>query len=253
MLESSPSPEAEPVGAVDGPLDPREARAAERLEAARRLRVIGMALAETLLERVSEQMKAREPVDAGAVALEFSRLSRATRQCLDLEARLDADGAALAKTRGADQAARRAEDEQARADRFDIKLDCVGVAVGEAIAAEARRSGDKARRKRLDARLREALEDPREEDAIANEPISALIERICGRLGVPVDWSLWDDEDWAVEERRAGLAASPYAARQPDPPGLLFAAPGLEQVGAVEAAGVLELASLERGAARGPP
>jgi len=199
------------------PVDPREARAAQRRAAAERLRVIGMALSEAMLARVSEAMKAGEAVDTGAVALEYARLSRSVRQTLALEARFDAAGADLAKALADERTARRERAEQARADRIQFNFDCVEAAVGEAIAAETDRTGDEARAERLNERLLEQLEDPREEDEIADQPISALIARVCENLGVAVDWSLWEDEDWAVAEWRAGLVGSPYAASSHTP------------------------------------
>ena len=205
MLASSPTPESEPV-------DPREARAARRLAAAERLSVIGMALSEAMLARVSEAMKAGEAVDTGAVALEYSRLSRSVRQTLALEARFDAAGADLAKALEDERAARRERAEQARADRISFNFGCVEAAVGEAIAAETGRTGDEARAEELNERLLEQLEDPREEDEIADLPVSALVARLCKSLGVAVDWSLWEDEEWAVAEWHAGLVGSPYAA-----------------------------------------
>ena len=182
-----------------------------------RLGVIGMALAEAMLARVSEAMKVGEAVDTGAVALEYSRLSRSVRQTLALEARFDAAGADLAKALADERAARRERAEQARADRIRFNFDCAEAAIGEAIAAETGRTGDEARAERLNERLLEQLEDPREEDEIADLPISALVARLCKSLGVAVDWSLWEDEEWAVAEWREGLIGSPYAASRHTP------------------------------------
>ena len=104
--------------------------------AAERLSVIGMALSEAMLARVSEAMKAGEAVDTGAVALEYSRLSRSVRQTLALEARFDAAGADLAKALTDERTARRERAEQARADRIQFNFDCVEAAVGEAILGQ---------------------------------------------------------------------------------------------------------------------
>ena len=212
MAASPPTPESEPI-------DPREARAARRLADAERLSRIGMALAEAMLARVSDAMNAGEAVDPGAVALEHARLSRAVRQSLLLEERFDSAGANLAKAVTDERAARRAEQDEARRKRIGLHTGCVGAAVGAAISAESKRSGDKARARGQRARLWEQLEDPREEDEFADLPVSKLVARICGDLGVPVDWSLWEDEDWAVDEWRAGLAGSPYAAAPGETPG----------------------------------
>jgi hypothetical protein len=200
-----------------------------------------MALAEAMLARFGEALNAGDDVDPGAVALEYSRLSRGVRQSLLLEARFDDAGADLAKAVSDERAARQAAQDQARRERIGAHTGCVGAAVGAAIAAESKRSGDKARARGLRARLWEQLEDPREEDAFADLPISALVARLCGDLGVPVDWSLWEDEDWAVAEWRAGFAGSPYVARG-ETPELVEALERAEASGLPEAIGF-----------RGPP
>jgi hypothetical protein len=186
------------------------------LAAAERLSVIGMALAEAMLARVSDAVNAREPVDTGAVALEYSRLSRAVRQSLDLEARLDAQKDALAGDIAAERAAKRERAEAARNARIKANSHSINIAVGQAIKADAAGTDDKARARRLGARLRERLEDPREQDEIADRPVSELVAGICRSLGLAVDWSLWEDQDWAVAEWRAALPGSPYAPRRPD-------------------------------------
>ncbi len=86
-------------------LDPREARAAERVAALERLSAIGMALAEVLERRVSEAIETGDEIGAGAAALGYSRVSRAVRQTLALKARLDRDAAALAQRVKAERAA----------------------------------------------------------------------------------------------------------------------------------------------------
>ena len=192
-------------------LDPRERRATQRLRVLERTTQIGMALTEAMLARVSDAMNAGEVVDSGAVALEYSRLARAVRQNVALEARLDVEIDVLAAKIAAERAARQAEDERRRDLRMRLHTDCVHTAVRQAIKADGAGAEDKARAKRLNERLREYLDDPREEDDIADLPVSALIARICKTLGVAVDWDLWKDEDWAVAEWREDAPGSPYA------------------------------------------
>jgi hypothetical protein len=197
-------------------LDPREKRAARRLDALERLSIIGMALSEAMLARVSDAMTAGEAVDAGAVALEYSRLSRAVRQTVALEARLDAGREDLAKRVADERAARRERAQEARAQRMESNSGHVNCAVSRAIEAQAGRGTKRARL--LNERLETLMEDPRDEDDYALGPVSALVARLCASLGVPVDWSLWKNEDWAAEEWRAGVAGSPYAdASRPAP------------------------------------
>jgi hypothetical protein len=160
-------------------------------------------------------MSSGQEVDTGAVALEYSRLSRSVRQSLALEARLDAARADLAFGLAAERQARRDQDEAARAERIGLAVAGVKAAVGAAIAVEAKRTGDKKLAVRLGRQLSERLDDPREEEAFAELPVSMLVERVCKHLDLPMDWSLWQDDDWAVAEWRAGLAGSPYAAERP--------------------------------------
>jgi hypothetical protein len=53
--------------------------------------------------------------------------------------------------------------------------------------------------------------------------VSELVARICKDLGVSVDWSLWEDEAWAIEEAAArepalsGEAPGPDTTHDPPP------------------------------------
>ena len=61
--------------------------------------------------------------------------------------------------------------------------------------------------------LRERLDDGDEEEAdFADRPIGELVARICKDLGITPDWSLLEDEDWAIEEARTRPPGSPFAA-----------------------------------------
>jgi len=208
MLDPAPTAETEAV-------DPREARAARRLSELERLSRIGIEMAEALGRRVADAVAAGEAVDGGAAALEFSRLSMAVRRTLALEARFDAEGAALAERLAAERAEKRAqkrdEADRERLVRIGFNTDCVQAAVTQVIDAEVADDADNERGDRLDERLMAHLEDPREEDDIADLPVSALIARICEDLGLSVDWSLWEDEEWAVAEWRDAVGGSPYA------------------------------------------
>ncbi|HEY2661059.1 MAG TPA: hypothetical protein VGI79_15160 [Caulobacteraceae bacterium] len=65
---------------------------------------------------------------------------------------------------------------------------------------------------RLTDGLVERLDDAPDEDDFYDQPISAMIARICGDLGLTPDWSLWRNEDWAVEEADTRPRGPPYAA-----------------------------------------
>jgi len=60
-----------------------------------------------------------------------------------------------------------------------------------------------------------------------DRPIGAIVAEVCETLGVAVDWSRWEGEDWAIREaeqaaegspfvRRDGLDAAAASARPPD-------------------------------------
>jgi hypothetical protein len=205
MIDSTTNPETEP-------LDPREIKAARRLAVAERMSEIGLAMAEAMLARVCDAMNAREPVDMGAASLEFSRLELAVDRALALQRLLDADIAALASGLAAERATKRAEAERRRDERIRVHADGVQTAVRKAIKADPAAVSDKTRAKRLTDGLLRFLNNPRQRDDFAALPVSKLVAEICGTLGIAVDWSLWEDEDWAVEEWREGVAGSPYAA-----------------------------------------
>jgi hypothetical protein len=214
MIHTPPAPKAgtsEPREA----LDPREIKAVRRLAVAERMSEIGLAMAEAMLERVCGAMNSGEPVDMGAASLEFSRLELAVDRALALQRLLDADIAALATGLAAERATRLAEDERRRERRIRAHTDCVQTAVRQAIKADPAVVSDKTRAKRLTDGLLRYLNDPREEDTIADLSVSALVAKISETLGLTVDWSLWEDEDWAVAEWREGVAGSPYAPSEP--------------------------------------
>jgi hypothetical protein len=197
VIESSDNPQAE--------TDPQVLRAERRLFMLGQLAEIGMALARDLSRRVGEGLERGEPLDGGAVALEFSRVSRAVRQTIALEARLDQDREALAKMFAAERAARDRATQQAR---IEGRRRVVRLAVQGAIE---RAGGGYRQMGQLNEALYERLEDPREDDDFADLPVSALVSRICTALGVRADWDLWKTTDWAAEERRAAVEGSPYA------------------------------------------
>ena len=192
-------------------LDPREARAADRLADLRRLRKIGMALCEAMLARVHDAMRDHEPEDPGAVAREFERLSRSVYRIAALETRLDQDQAALAVRVRAERASAREAAARSRQEAIKYTTESADSAVVDLIEAEEAAGADKDRTTRLYDALSERLEDPREREDFADLPVSVLVERLCAALGVTPDWSLWEREDWAVEEWKTAAPGSPYA------------------------------------------
>jgi hypothetical protein len=90
---------------------------------------IGVVLAEALERRVVDAVQAG-PID-GALALDYSRVSRALRQTL--AARLDLDRGALTGQFEAERRARREAHEAARRERLNAHKDTAAMAVEEAI------------------------------------------------------------------------------------------------------------------------
>jgi hypothetical protein len=70
------------------------------------------------------------------------------------------------------------------------------------------------------ADLDERLEDADDRDFV-DRPIGELVAGICRDLGVTPDWSLWEDESWAIEALKAPAPDAPGAA-PPDPPWATF-------------------------------
>ena len=64
--------------------------------------------------------------------------------------------------------------------------------------------------------LTERLESDYEDADFTDRPIGELVARICRDLGVTPDWSLWQDEDWAIEARGAEPAVRTKG--EPAPP-----------------------------------
>jgi hypothetical protein len=195
--------------------DPAQARAERHQQVLQELAEIGMDLARDLRRRVLEPAP-EEAASNADLGLIFSRIARAVRQTVALEARLaeeDRKGGAGPGLLGVSDRWR-----SARRRRQVRKI------VGEVIEAEA---DSDIEADRLFTDRDERLEDGDEEADFADRPIGELVARICCDLGVSVDWSLFEDEDWAIEEARTRPPGSPFAAGSaagapdeapPDPP-----------------------------------
>jgi hypothetical protein len=242
MTESVSSPQN---GCVDpgqsrGPGETMEARALRRLAALEELAEMGAELARLVPRQAQERAEAaraefaRPDFARSDVGLVFARIARAVRQTWALHDRLDRERQARADESELQRAARLAADAEkraaARADmrlRAAVRMNTVREAVETALEArideEIGGDEDKAIPEEIHAlyeALDERLSDPKDKDEFADLPISQLIARICRDLGVVPDWSLWEDEDWAVEEAEARMPGSPYA-----PPGFEAAWP----------------------------
>jgi hypothetical protein len=207
---------------------PGEERTERHLRLLRELADIGMEMAravraQAVTQAAERDVNAAAPVAAARFAgadlgLVFSRIARAVRQTLALEARLAEEGL---KAR-AEHAARRAGEARARAAQRKREVrNCVS----DAIQVDAPPGDVEALLDELDERLG----DPDYAGDFADRPIGELIASICRDLGITPDWGLWEDEDWAIEAAAARPPGSPYtappmgeddavAAPPPDPP-----------------------------------
>jgi len=161
------------------------------------------------------------------IGLIFERISRAVRRCWALEEHFfergrarDAKAEARSRTRRNDAAepasAGAAKPAPAGDDsrRQNRKRAEIGRIVGEAIADLP---GSETGRESIRNDLQERLDDEESfEDFIGDRPLGAIVADLCRDLGVAVDWSLWADEDWAIEEARTKPPGSPYADYKPD-------------------------------------
>jgi hypothetical protein len=161
-----------------------EARTARHLRGLAELGEIGMELARLVRRQAVEQAAANPDgaVDE-SLGLVFARIARAVRQTFALEARL-ADDRRMAQ----------AAETRLHVERRKTK---VRTAVERVLDAEAG-EGDA---ENLFYDLTERLETDYDDADFADRPIGELVARICRDLGVTPDWSLWQDEDWAIEAR----------------------------------------------------
>ena len=179
--------------------DPAAALLAARIARLEVLVDVGLGLTRRLAREADEAEVGT--LDLGAVALAYSRLAKAVRQTLFLQARLEADAAAEA-------AARPLWSSPVRPPRAPTRQDKAVDAVRLAIEAEA--GEDRAKYERLDAAFGDELDDL-DEDAFDERPIGAIVVEICEALGIAPSLNLWADEDWAIEEARTNAPGSPYA------------------------------------------
>jgi hypothetical protein len=192
-------------GHAPSPEDPAAAeRAAVRLARLDVLAEIGLGISRRLQREVQEAEVGQ--LDLAAVSLAFCRISKAVRQTIALQARLEADQAAAA--RKAAQA--RPFWERAVQPRIPTAGYTAVSALDPAVEAEA--GDDEAAYERLERALDERLEAL--EDADDDRPVGAIVAEICEALGIEPDWSLWQDEDWALEEARVQAPGSPYGRRE---------------------------------------
>jgi hypothetical protein len=190
--------------APDDPEGRAAARTARQLAMLQELAEIGMQMARAVrdealarAEDADAAPKPPSPFGGGDLGLVYARIARAVRQTLALETRV-ADGiekAGIEQARNRVAAVRTALDERQHAVRDYV---------ADAIEAEAAERGTPDRDvERLLDDLDERLDDGDYDDALADGPIGDLVARICADLGVTPDWSLWEDQDWAIEYEKS--------------------------------------------------
>jgi len=188
-----------PVSDVNDPSRERRERHGRILT---ELADIGMNLARALERRAVALAEAAEaadtPVagaaeaareDAGVMALAFSRVAKAVRQTLALEARL-ADRAAPPGLGPADPAAIEAEARARRRAGGDISRLAAADILERSIEAET----EGAETERLLADLYERLRDDQDMEVFADRSVGEIVNAVRHDLGLPPD-----DTDWEAE------------------------------------------------------
>jgi hypothetical protein len=158
----------------------------------------------------------KEGADPG---LSISRIARTLRLTLAMENQLYDDLAAepVAPATRKPGPSAEAQRREAAGIRGCILGSTIVPVIEQAIAAAEDPEGDGSDTERRLDHLHERLVDEDEVVSFGTLPIGASIARICADLGLTPDWSLWEDEDWAIEEAQTDAPGSPYAtsSRQP--------------------------------------
>ena len=269
----------EPAAAVEAaPRAP--AWADEHLEVLKDLRVMGMTLARTLTRQVVRQAQADEALaEAGEAvsapprriaaidpALSFSRISRAVRLTLALEARTHQmiEDAARKAARGGGAA----NDDGSGDPDGSIDYEGVRRKLAPKIHAIVHGERDYQTRRIVEEtieaacddlddvdRLKEELKERLEDDEVFSGrgawPIGETIALICQDLGLTPDWDRWENQGWARAEAAESPLNSPYATVvRPTRPGY-YPQSGTAQYR--QARGLPPLEEPVLRAARGPP
>ena len=185
----------------ENPIDAAtESRAERHLRLLQELAEMGMDIARAVRAEAVAQDDGQERTPSrfgrGDLGLMYSRIARAVRQTLALEAHV-AEDAGKARV---EQERRRVNVAQLV---FQQRQEDIRDFVARAIEADAvERNALDGDVERLLDDLDERLEDGRYDDALADAPIAELVARICDDLGITPDWRIWNDQDWAIEHLR---------------------------------------------------
>jgi hypothetical protein len=211
-----------PTSAATAPSETKAERIERQARMLRELAAITMSIAraeeQIVVARAAQAMNAAEagrPAPpqprGGEASAPIARISRALRLTLAMENRLydelEADLTA---------AARKPEPSAEEQRRMDAGIGgCILSAtivpiVEQAIEAGQDPKGDGSDTERRLDHLYERLQDEDEIISFGTLPIGASVARLCAMLGLTPDWSLWEHEDWAIEEAEADAPGSPY-------------------------------------------
>jgi hypothetical protein len=203
--------------AYDGEPDPERLAAAEGVRADKRIAYLdeiadlAMELARAQQRKALAQLEAPAEV-AGDVrerdaAAGFLAAARAVRVTLLLQARLQA-GLNVRRIEMVEE--RRARAETRRRDREIEALSRHGDIEEIVVQVIEREAADRPDIDELTESAREAVFDKWSDREIGKIPVSAVVAKVCKDLGIAVDWSHWEGEDWAVEEAGEGVEGSPF-------------------------------------------
>jgi hypothetical protein len=234
--EATPdAPDQEADGLGGGPVfDPDGERTEVMLDKLARMSAICMELAELVshqakgqrdLQDVADRAGVKEVIeetivlevrsDFGAI---ISKIARALRVTIMLEDKLMKERrlrlSGLEDLRETRRKAAEAAEGDADRRRMRIRRNAVDVVVRDFIRLE---QPDRESREPVFDAL-DQLWDDEEYDSFEEWDawgIGPTIAAFCKELGVTPAWDRWKDEDWAIEEAKAGTPGSPYATGDP--------------------------------------
>ncbi len=224
---ASPAPDLAPP---DPAPDQGQDRTQRHLRVLERFAEINLAAAEALGERIVRRAAEEDPdtpaeraaADAalGALSLGLERVGRSLRRALAMEALAAEQGLGRQMLAQAERAQKAA----ARRERVAQRRGAVQVAMTGAIDRPAR---PEAEVDRLLDDLNDWMDAADDEAFAAEGPLGALLWDACKALDLPVDLTVWEQEDWADEEIVQRPKGSPFRAHRVTrgPPGLTWSDP----------------------------
>ncbi len=177
---------------------------------------IGLDVARAIERQASGQDAGRleapeAPIFQGDLALAYSRVSRAVRLTLMLQARLIEALKAADKSGGEARAAAEAEAEKDQERRDPAYQRKVRVEAIVQRVIEAEHPDDEETLDTLINGTGERLDDEDLYGDLLERPVSELVARLCKDLGLHPDWAELAEELWAVREVESGEVGWPLA------------------------------------------